>query len=590
MGSQLRIGEVYRSARNRDPSVELIDNYPNIHHATASEILAPVQLSKGINPIAKVKSSEGQRRPAILIRSSPWKAGTTETPWHDVFDLDRGRISYFGDHRVDHTEPLGHTPGNRVLLNVLPEHQSRTADQRASAVPLLVFASVTRNKTPKGYVQFCGVAVIDGIERVEQEVEGEPFPNYRYELSVLDLSAESERLDWAWIEARANPELSAAHTVELGPRSWRQWVERGPAALSQVRRQAIRPAPEVGLRQHSPDGDRGATALLPTPRRQEDLASDSSGTPASSDDLTVSVLMDRLRSLRTQKRNGRPSRQNPLALLWGISRVATGKPSLAPWRQFRDEVGGLLAEFEQPDSAVTPEYPFWHLQTSHLWDVHGVPPEHAAVVHAATFDRLNPEGGVTTQAERLLSDACVRTQAVALLRETYLADVDQHALMDRLGLAGYESASGLGDLAEEQDQRTGPAARRAAVSYRIVRDTVLTARVKKLHGDRCQVCGLQLRTQYGTYSEAAHIRGLGRPHHGPDELSNVLVLCPNHHVQFDTLALYIDADGVVRATADDSLIDRLRRHPAHRIGEEHVRYHRALCGRDTTDRDQGGVR
>ncbi|MGW7066592.1 HNH endonuclease [Streptomyces sp. NPDC054855] len=584
MGSQLRVGEVYRSARNRDPAVKIIDGYANIHHTTASETLAPVQLSKGINPTAKVKVPEGWRRPSILIRSSPWKAGTVETPWHDVFDLDKGRVRYFGDHRVDHTEPLGKTQGNAVLLDALAEHRVATAEQRALAVPLLVFASVTRNKTPKGYVQFCGVAVIEGVEQVEQQADGKAYPNYRYELAVLDLSAEDGLLDWAWIEARGNPAISAAEAVEFAPSSWRQWVERGNAALHQVRSRTTHRNEGNGSDQHGSDDDRESDALFPVPRPRRERGSGSSATTVTSDDLTVDVLMERLRSLKVHKRNGRPSRHKPLALLWGISRVATGKSPLAPWRQFREEVGGLLAEFGQPDSAVTPEYPFWHLQTSRLWDVHGVPPQHAAVAQAATFDRLNPEGGVTAQAERLLGDACVRSQAIAVLRETYLAGTDQHALMDRLGLAGYESASGVGSATEDQGKETGPAARRTTASSRIIRDTVLTARVERLHADHCQVCGLQLSTRFGTYSEAAHIRGLGRPHDGPDEQPNLLVLCPNHHVQFDSLALYIGTDGIVRETTNDEPIGELRRHPAHQISEEHVRYHRALCGRDIPER------
>lgn len=291
--------------------------------------------------------------------------------------------------------------------------------------------------------------------------------------------------------------------------------------------------------------------------------------------------MGRLRNLRVHTKNGRASRHKPLTLLWGISRVAAGKPRLAPWRQFREEAGSLLAEFGHPESSVTPEYPFWHLRTSQLWDVQGVPSDPSAKPHAATFDRINPEGGMTAQAEQLLSDPFVRSQAVAILRENHLADVDQPALMERLGLAGYESASGvMDDEVEYHDEESSPAARRRVTSLRIVRDTQLAADVKRLHEDRCQVCDLQLPLLFRAYSEAAHIRGLGRPHNGPDELSNLLVLCPNHHVQFDALAIYIRNDGAVRATTDDSPVGELRRHPDHRISEVHLRYHRALCGRD----------
>lgn len=102
--------------------------------------------------------------------------------------------------------------------------------------------------------------------------------------------------------------------------------------------------------------------------------------------------MSRLRNLKVHSKNGRASRHKPLALLWGISRVAAGKPRLASWRQFQAETGGLLAEFGHPDSQVTPEYPFWHLRTSRVWDVHGIPPDEIVKPHAATFDRINPEG------------------------------------------------------------------------------------------------------------------------------------------------------------------------------------------------------
>ncbi|MEU5234659.1 hypothetical protein AB0G82_36245 [Streptomyces anulatus] len=54
-------------------------------------------LSKGVNPIAKAKAVDGHRRPVVLIRSSPWKTGTVETPWHDVLDLDNGHVRYYGD-------------------------------------------------------------------------------------------------------------------------------------------------------------------------------------------------------------------------------------------------------------------------------------------------------------------------------------------------------------------------------------------------------------------------------------------------------------------------------------------------------------
>ncbi|MEU3820573.1 HNH endonuclease [Streptomyces sp. NPDC030392] len=519
----------------------------------------------------------------MLIRSSQWKAGTADTPWHDEFDLDNGYIGYFGDHRAEHTLPVGRTPGNKVLLEVAAEHRALTPKQRAMAAPLLVFASVARNGTPKGYVEFCGVAVIERAEQVQQKASGGDFPNYRYDLAVLDLRAERDQVDWAWIEARGNPELSAEESLRHAPRSWRRWVECGDSGLPELRRRRSRSA--SGREGDTPLLEVGSEAMasFPPPRHAGHEAAAVSAAAMPAGELSVSALMDRLGALRVHERGGRKSRHKPLALLWSIARVSSGKPNPAPWQEFRSEVGQLLAEFGLPGSSVTPEYPFWHLRTSGLWEVQGVPDGQDFTVHAATFDRLNPKAGVTEPAERLLEDPCIRAQAVAVLRERFLPDVDQHRLMHRLGLSGHESASGLWEVEQpfggDERKALPPERRRAAIS-RIVRDTALTARLKRLHDDCCQVCGLRLETRFGAYSEAAHIRGLGRPHHGPDEPSNVIVLCPNHHVQFDTLAIYVDNEGVVRFTADGKAVGILRLHPAHAISESHLRYHRALCGRE----------
>ncbi|SHG23039.1 putative restriction endonuclease [Marinomonas polaris DSM 16579] len=77
---------------------------------------------------------------------------------------------------------------------------------------------------------------------------------------------------------------------------------------------------------------------------------------------------------------------------------------------------------------------------------------------------------------------------------------------------------------------------------RIVRDTKIAKRVKQLHNYQCQVCGIALETSAGLYAEAAHIKPLGQPHNGPDVESNILCLCPNHHVLFDNGGFTISDD------------------------------------------------
>jgi putative restriction endonuclease len=78
-------------------------------------------------------------------------------------------------------------------------------------------------------------------------------------------------------------------------------------------------------------------------------------------------------------------------------------------------------------------------------------------------------------------------------------------------------------------------------------------------------------TPTGPYAEGAHIKPLGRPHDGPDIEANVLCLCPNHHVMFDSGAFRItDALELI-----GSVTGTLRRMTAHQIGVEFLQYHRA---------------
>lgn len=117
---------------------------------------------------------------------------------------------------------------------------------------------------------------------------------------------------------------------------------------------------------------------------------------------------------------------------------------------------------------------------------------------------------------------------------------------------------------------TAPAPpRREGRVLRIVRDTGQARRLKELYDYKCQMCGTRLEGLAGPYAEAAHIRPLGAPHHGPDTPDNILCLCPNHHVLFD--------HGGVTISVDLSLVGaegRLTIHPRHKINKNYLRYRR----------------
>ena len=78
---------------------------------------------------------------------------------------------------------------------------------------------------------------------------------------------------------------------------------------------------------------------------------------------------------------------------------------------------------------------------------------------------------------------------------------------------------------------------------RIIRDKGITDKIKNLYNNTCQVClNPVIGKKNGYISIGAHIEPLGQPFLGPDVLSNMLCLCPNHHSMFDDYGFYINDD------------------------------------------------
>lgn len=120
---------------------------------------------------------------------------------------------------------------------------------------------------------------------------------------------------------------------------------------------------------------------------------------------------------------------------------------------------------------------------------------------------------------------------------------------------------------------TVPAPRTETMVQRIVRNTAASQRVKELYGNRCQICGIGVPTKDGgRYSEGAHVRPLGRPHDGPDNESNILCLCPNHHAQLALGGLVIEQRGIVLDAATGESIGKLTSAPSHHVQDAHLAY------------------
>lgn len=108
--------------------------------------------------------------------------------------------------------------------------------------------------------------------------------------------------------------------------------------------------------------------------------------------------------------------------------------------------------------------------------------------------------------------------------------------------------------------------------------------LKALYGNRCLFCDRRIVVGVRPdrfYSEAAHVRPLGKPHNGPDQKINMILLCPEHHLQFDRGVLRINWNEGVPLVTSRVSGDPLEGRPVtlkapHTLDRVHVDWHFAF--------------
>jgi hypothetical protein len=239
----MRIGDVLRYPAKPDPLLPEIDGLINYFHEVRLDGSALPKLDRGINPIAPVRAVDGTRRPAVLIRGNPHRAGSILTPWQDHFSPDTGHIRYFGDRKVDQPGYAVDSPGNQLLVREqFPFHTGLDPESRRRAAPLVFFRGVPHGGNVKGHVEFQGFGLIERAEFVSQldQKTQRAFSNVRYDFVVMSAVSEGEEFDWEWVNARRNPDMSEDDCLALAPSAWQWWVKNGSTSLSRVRRMLSR--------------------------------------------------------------------------------------------------------------------------------------------------------------------------------------------------------------------------------------------------------------------------------------------------------------------------------------------------------------
>ena len=98
--------------------------------------------------------------------------------------------------------------------------------------------------------------------------------------------------------------------------------------------------------------------------------------------------------------------------------------------------------------------------------------------------------------------------------------------LEALLLAGDEAA--VGKFLKDESAGIAESRRRYLMSEATRRDRSLVEQLRDLYEGECQICGWAPRRQYEEeLCEAHHVRWLSRG--GNDALSNLVLVCPNHH-------------------------------------------------------------
>ena len=128
--------------------------------------------------------------------------------------------------------------------------------------------------------------------------------------------------------------------------------------------------------------------------------------------------------------------------------------------------------------------------------------------------------------------------------EIHLRKDSENPYLIRFFFYPYDTSSNSKKLLELNPHlvQNQPTKKTTIIGERIIRDTKKIIELKNLYNHSCQVCNLPVYAGSSKkfYVEGAHIIPLGKPHNGLDECDNIIILCPNHHVEFDLGAFSIN--------------------------------------------------
>ena len=105
--------------------------------------------------------------------------------------------------------------------------------------------------------------------------------------------------------------------------------------------------------------------------------------------------------------------------------------------------------------------------------------------------------------------------------------------------------------------------------FHYARDPPLVKTLKKLYDNRCQICDFTFEYKKGKfYSEAHHYNPISKQ--GKNDWTNLIIVCPNHHAQFDYNIIAIANDGNNIIDRNGDKIGKIIFHKQHSLRLENI--------------------
>ncbi|MBN2157730.1 MAG: restriction endonuclease [Candidatus Lokiarchaeota archaeon] len=162
----------------------------------------------------------------------------SEIEWPDIFDIYLGTFRYWGDNRTPgkdiHDTPKG---GNKLLLEVF-EKIDKSAEERKSIPPFLVFQKIGMKRN----VKFLGLAcpgrenssLVEDLQAVWKHTNNQRFQNYRAYFTILNIGPDKIRRDW--LQALRN---GTDPVLYLAPKAWKNFVLNGRKGIHPLKSERL---------------------------------------------------------------------------------------------------------------------------------------------------------------------------------------------------------------------------------------------------------------------------------------------------------------------------------------------------------------